>query len=208
MSVVRAILPVELVRLAAWVPCAPVAELLAVQPIARVEWPTMPFESNADRLRRYRLAAVADGRCYTCRCRPVKLGARYCAECITAAHDYRKSIAYEKCTHCGAELNGRKALLCVACMRKSSKRFQQRVAARVTAGICGRCGKNPLKSESQCVGCLDEMRDRILAINRADGRKPRPCPICRELGIGGTGHDSRTHDRWMERRKVWAPEAA
>jgi hypothetical protein len=208
-SVVRAVLPVDIVRSAVWIPVAPVAAALASQPIASIQWPAMPFESNADRLRRYRLAAVAAGNCYTCRCRPVKPGARYCAECIAAAREYRKSIAYEKCAHCGSELNGRKALLCVECMRKNSAHFQRRVADRIASGICGRCGKRPLNpGNGQCVECLDDMRDRILAIGRTEGRQPRTCPVCRELGIDGTGHDRRTHIRWMERRRTWAPEAS
>jgi len=208
-SLVRSILPVDLVRAAAWIPDSPVTRALTERPIVTAAWPTMPFSSNAMRLRQYRADAVARGDCYACRCRPVKPGTRYCSACIQRAADYADSIAYKKCQTCGVALNGRRALLCERCTASNTAHGAKVAAGRKAQGICVRCGKREsFAGAAQCLVCLDNMRDRVLAVTRAQGRKPRPCPVCRELGIDGTGHDSRTHDRWMERGKRWAPEAA
>lgn len=190
----------------AWIPASPVRQMLSTSPIAPLPAKPRILESNAERLRRYRADAVARGLCYVCRARDVKLGTRYCEVCLEKGRKYQESIAYKRCQTCGVDLNGRKALLCVECTAKSSAGYRRMWNRRVADGTCGRCGKRPLhQGHKQCVSCLDEMRDRILVLQRDAGRKPRPCPACRELGIDGTGHDRRTHDRWMERRKQWAP---
>ncbi len=205
-SAVRTSNVMVLVERAAWTPDARVSRLLATSPIAPIIWPTMPFESNADRLRRYRLAAVAKGRCYSCRARPVRPGTRYCEDCFDRVNKHQKAIAYKRCQSCYADVRGRKALLCAACTTRSSATARIWADRKTAKGLCDRCGNRPLLTGHRgCVDCLDDKRERALATMREAGRKARPCPICRELGINGTGHNRRTHDRWMERRKAWAP---
>lgn len=156
-------------------------------------------ESNADMLRRLRLAAVARGDCYQCRCRPVKPGRRYCQECLDRTGAYLASIRYRKCQTCGKPW--RKTLLCPDCTAKNAKRVRAHWDERIASGLCGACGKSPLVAEkTMCLPCLEDTRLRVLAVERHRGRKPRPCPVCRELGIEGYGHDRRTHDRWMMMR--------
>jgi hypothetical protein len=165
-------------------------------------------ETNAETLRRARAEAVARGKCYTCRLRDVRPGTRYCDACIKRTADYKVKIAYKKCTRCGAELHGRDALLCTACMHKGTARNRRASDALVAAGICGRCGMQPVApGHRQCVACLDSMKDQALTRNRLNGARSRDrCSICRELGIEGTSHNRTTHDRWMERRKAWRPK--
>ena len=206
-SLAGALLPLDIVRAAVWIPNTPVSRAIAARPIAPIVWPSIPRESNAEMLRRLRADAVARGLCYQCRHRPAKPGTRYCAECIKRAADYAKSIAYKKCQSCGVDVSARNRLQCSACERKDIERNLRVSMERVQRGMCGRCGRRPVRAGSaQCVSCLDDQRDMALARRRAAGSKPMSCPVCRELGINGTGHTSRTHDRWMERRKSWINE--
>lgn len=180
--------------------------LSRADPIAPLPPKPVILETNAERLRRYRAAAVARGLCYSCRARPAKPGARYCTDCLARTREHQASIAYKRCQSCCVELRGRKALLCVDCTAKDTARFRRVYDARIADGMCGVCGRHPrLENRARCLDCLESLRLRILASNREAGSKPKQCPTCRELGINGTGHNRRTHDRWMERRKAWAP---
>lgn len=163
--------------------------------------------SNAERLRVLRADAVARGLCFTCRCRAVRAGTRYCDVCIQRAADYKASIAYVKCETCGADVRGRGTLACDACTAKDTARATARRADFLARGLCGSCGLKPCYLDrSECSDCLDENKDRQLLRNREAGHRPgSPCSICSSLGLSGTGHNRRSHDRWMERRKQWTP---
>jgi hypothetical protein len=157
-------------------------------------------ETNAEKLRRLRADASLRGKCFTCRLRDVRAGARYCDVCIQRSQDYQDSIAYKKCQRCGVDVSERGTLLCDGCSNKHLEWSVQRRENRLSQGLCGRCGLRPFEPGfKQC-------KDTQLAKNRAAGMAPRDaCSICTALGMSGTGHDSRTHDRWMERQKAWAP---
>lgn len=172
----------------------------AVEPLPSM--PAMPWESNADRLRRLRVAAVERGLCYGCRLRPAKPGVRNCAECLAKVQAYKARVKGTKCINCGDPVSG--TALCWSCTGRHSSYELARREARKMAGECQRCGRNPPHpGATLCLGCLDDLRDRVLTMERARGRQPKPCGTCKALGIDGTGHNRRTHDRWMARREAW-----
>lgn len=164
-------------------------------------------ETNAETLRRLRADAANRGKCFTCRYREVRPGTRYCEECIQRAAAYKESIAYRKCQQCGVDVSKRGTLECAECTSKSSAWHRRRADARVANGQCARCGALPVKpGHRTCVPCLDEGKDSQIMKNRIAGQEPRDaCTTCTALGLSGVGHNRRTHDRWMERRKAWAP---
>lgn len=160
-------------------------------------------KNNAEYLRAARAKAAAEGKCATCRCRPAKPGTRYCEECFRSSAERRNAIRYIKCISCGGQVSGTQ--MCRPCTLAATRRHASKSAASVAAGRCSRCHREPLHpGRSHCVGCLDDLRDRVIAIRRRRGSKPRPCSTCSTLGLSGTGHNRRTHDRWMEHSKEWA----
>jgi hypothetical protein len=164
-------------------------------------------ETNAETLKRLRAVAALRGKCFTCRLRDVRPGARYCDECIKRSDDYQAKIAYKKCQRCGVDVSDRETMLCADCTGKHTDWCRQKRDGRIADGLCGRCGLRPFEPGfAQCVSCLDDCKDIQLARNRIAGMAPRDaCSICTALGLSGMGHNRRTHDRWMERRKAWAP---
>lgn len=171
---------------------------------ARVKQPGM---TNAEYLCALRKRAVELGRCYGCRKRPLKPGARYCFECIQRSARFGKTLAAtRRCTNCCCNLpRGWTTQLCPGCSVLVSERDRAQRAALIEAGLCDQCHAPAAPGHRRCQRCLDDVRDRQLARNRARGMRPRACPACRELGIDGSGHDRRTHGRWLERRKAWSP---
>lgn len=162
--------------------------------------------NNADYLRELRTKAAADGKCYVCRCRTPRPGIRTCDHCLGLGAALKAKIAGKRCQYCFEVLHRcrRGLALCYNCEERDTRYAARRSDVHVAFGICGRCRVRPLATSFHCSRCRDNIRDSKLAAARRDGRKPRPCPVCRALGIDGTGHDRRTHDRWVERAKQWA----
>lgn len=166
--------------------------------------------NNAEYLRHLRARAVADGKCYSCRCRPAKPRARYCAECIDRAKDFEHRLVKERrCTNCCSNLpRGDRRLVCPGCRAEFKAKAEQMRAAWIAAGLCSYCGKqNAAPGRRQCIECAERTRIRILTYARRKGRgvKVGSCSVCTSMGLVGTGHDRRTHDRYMAKAKTWRP---
>ncbi len=159
-------------------------------------------EGNAAYLRRLRQEAVARGDCYDCRCRPVKPGCRYCTDCMTRTKTTKAKWAGRKCLNCGVAVRRRQR--CRSCTAKDTARSKKRADTAAAGGICFRCKKRPLQpGRKQCTGCLDALAARVLARRRAEGAAPTAkCRTCKALGIESTGHDHRSHDRWMAKQRT------
>lgn len=157
--------------------------------------------TKADYLRSLRNKAVEAGLCYQCRCRKPRPGIKNCDHCMDRTHKAHDRLRYIKCQRCFCDLPaGHAVQICDACrpiVAAQETRSRNDVIAR---GICGRCRKRPLTSDTHCQECLDDIRDERIAWGRMVGAKPRPCGIC-----GIPGHNRRTHDRYVERAKEWAP---
>lgn len=162
-------------------------------------------EGNAEYIRRLREEAVARGDCYTCRKRPAKPATRYCILCLKRNKDKKAAWSGRKCQRCGVRV--RRVQLCMQCTIKASAYFKKRSDNAVAAGLCSRCQKRPLQpGYKKCLECLDAGAARTQANDRAAGAAPTAkCRTCKALGIESTGHDHRTHDRWMARRGVKRP---
>jgi hypothetical protein len=187
---------------AAWTPAIAVPRLEPLPPMVRIK------ETQAERLRRYRDAAIARGLCCICRCRPAKPGARYCVYCMGKAAERKRAEFGKRCQNCWSVLRGKRRgkALCARCVERDTDRNRRRGEVDTAAGICLRCRREPIASgHRHCTACLDLIKDAALALSRAAGRKPkwRSCSICTAAGIESMNHDKRTHDRWMERSKTW-----
>lgn len=158
-----------------------------------------PGMTNAEYLRALRAKAVAEGKCYSCRARPARVGARYCDECFQRRADHVKTVAYKKCVVCFADVRGRGTQTCAECSAKQRRRNAERREELLREGSCTRCGAQVNPGNTMCVRCLDDARDRAIARYRAQGMKPsNPCSIC-----GITGHNKRTHYRYVARAVAW-----
>lgn len=166
--------------------------------------------TNAEYLRHLRARAAADGKCYSCRCRPAKLGARYCVECIAKSADFERRLVRERrCTNCCSNLpRGDRRRICPSCRSKFKENAQRMRQAWIAAGMCSYCGKrHAMPGRRQCIDCTERTRIRILTYERSKGRsvKVGSCSICSAMGLVGTGHDRRTHDRYFAKAKAWLP---
>lgn len=65
---------------------------------------------------------------------------------------YKKRKLEKRCLSCGRtrDLEGKN--YCAACLAKQGKTYKN----RISAGVCGRCGDKPLKTETRCSDCLLE----------------------------------------------------
>jgi hypothetical protein len=131
-------------------------------------------ETNAERLRRLRAEAVAKGLCYTCRCRPVRPGTRYCESCYanvkknqTAAYTKRKRDGL--CPTCGGAKD-RGKIRCADCNEAERRLARARNDARYAAGICAYCENPRAFDRRSCDACLaaakartSAWRDRMMA---------------------------------------------
>lgn len=172
--------------------------------------PVVQSTAPAARLKELRAAALAAGRCYVCRCRPIKPGRRSCQECLDRVAEHQKNNRGVLCCKCSQRLRGKRRgkRMCAPCAAKHSIKGTARFVARANAGTCGRCGQAPCVSgRSQCFRCLEDMRDRALYASRVGGSKPKrnSCSICTAMGVPSMNHDRRTHDRYMARAQAWAP---
>lgn len=140
--------------------------------------------SNADRLRTLRQAAVANGLCYTCRCRPKTETSRYCAECIAKGDAYEKARAdryqAEGRCRCGRPpLQGRAQ--CARCQANSERVNGARKQRLIAAKLCVRCGDvKAAPDRLQCSGCCK----RSAQDNRDRQRELIARGICRIAGCG------------------------
>lgn len=124
--------------------------------------------TNAERLRAYRLAAVANGLCYTCRCRQPRPGLRNCDYCIGVAHDGDKRRRREDaqtglCTQCRTLLPlDCRFRRCEACRRDERARRAADRARLYAAGLCTRCGVRPHRKKfKDCLRCARWNLDRV-----------------------------------------------
>ena len=109
-----------------------------------------------------------------------------------------------KCINC-KKANDRTdgSLVCTQCSSESAIRDKERRSEAIAIGLCGDCRKRKASpGRAACDSCLDKHRDYALLASRVAGRTPtRKCSICIKLGLPYTGHDHRTHDRYMKRLK-------
>lgn len=85
--------------------------------------------------------------CRRCKKRAAKEGSRTCVEClsVSSALESKKSNQRRvegKCTFCGAERD-REGTLCVKCATKSRENVRKNMLARLSTGMCNRCGVEP-----------------------------------------------------------------
>lgn len=144
-------------------------------------------ETNAQYLKRLRVAAAEKGLCYVCRCRPAKEGCRNCQECIDKAQEgnlriQRKNRAAGLCS-CGRQrLEG--MATCQRCHDNHLRIKQEMVKFVLSIGLCGTChGLLENEDRTSCAAC------RLAAARRTAIHQGRPvrstvyrCSICRELG--------------------------
>lgn len=133
--------------------------------------------TNGAYLKQLRDTAAANGLCYSCRARPMKLGRRRCQDCLDRVRTYRETNP-----------NG---------IASEAKRMRasvaRRRARRKAAGMCIYCGKAPPTSERVgCTSCLNRNADRSTRVRRLDGAQPRDgkCTAC-----GAPDHTAQRHTR-------------
>lgn len=165
-------------------------------------------KNNAEYLRTLRQEAVANGKCYQCRCRLAKPGTRYCIVCTDKTKATKAAVKGHLCMRCFAQLAGDRVgkTRCQECEDKAFAHESRRRADSLARGVCGKCHRLPRHGDTtMCVSCLDENKNNVLAVARANGRgvKWRPCAICTAAGVESINHDRRTHDRYMEAAKAW-----
>lgn len=155
-------------------------------------------ETEAEALHRLRAAAVAAGKCYTCRKRAPKPGRRNCQVCIGNSRVARLATRGNgKCDRCGIDVSARATRLCESCTRKVTVTSRAAREKAIADGLCGRCHKNPLEpGRTACAVCLADLAARAREQARAAGAIPKPCTVCLRSGFGAYDHSSRTHDRW------------
>ena len=121
--------------------------------------------TNAENLKRLRLAAVAKGLCYMCRCRPTREGVRNCDHCIRKGNEYTaktraKRDRQHRCTECGRERpRGRKR--CLPCHERTMAAQRARREQRKRDGLCTRCDLTAETGKTMCGPCLLEHTDRV-----------------------------------------------
>jgi hypothetical protein len=167
-----------------------------------------PGMSNAEYLRALRQKALTEGKCYTCRCRPARIGARYCDDCIQrSAETTKAAVARRICINCFCNLpRNRTAQVCLSCANAEQERRSAQKESWASAGLCSQCGKQPCMSgHRRCLACNEDGRLRMLAFYRAQGTEPIVrCSICKRLGLSGINHTKKTHARYMAMSAQWS----
>lgn len=132
--------------------------------------------TNAERLKKLRAEAVANGFCYVCRCRRPRPGVKTCDECLKRGKEYQA----------GPGIVGR---------RRRGARAARRVwAKRSLDGLCIRCGKiTAVEYYASCAKCLDEIANMQKA--RRDARRGGPPRVRRCIECGQVGHEATRHRR-------------
>lgn len=163
--------------------------------------------TNAEYIKALRLRAVAEGKCYQCRCRPQKPGARYCVECMERNRTRERANYYKRCINCRCNLQSTwRRLLCPGCSHERNERTREERQKLKASGICSHCGKQPAAPRRlQCLACLEDTRLRALVRNRMNGAKPKrgSCSTCTAQGLPGLNHTKHTHDRYMAAAEKW-----
>jgi hypothetical protein len=137
-------------------------------------------ETNAQKLKRYRDAAVAKGLCYVCRCRPQRPGTRYCEPCIEKAaiariKTYHERIARAECGGCGEPSSDDHAF-CDGCRAQQHDLNTARYAARRAAGLCVKCGETS-GDKCLCDRCA-ESHGELMRERYYDCKARCVCPTC------------------------------
>ena len=91
-------------------------------------------------------------------------------------------------------------------MKETHAELQRRLRAEAKKnGMCSNCRARPRHNElKQCLVCAEKGRLRAQVYYRAAGIEPTAaCSTCKQLGIESTGHNQRSHDRWMAAREGW-----
>lgn len=158
--------------------------------------------TNAEYLKMLRARAKVEGKCSVCRARPARPYKMTCQECVDRAAQVQKRTKGKLCRRCYGSLHGSRhgMSFCNACSVVLGEAAQERRRNAVKAGMCAKCKKRPLSTDTLCSGCADNYRDRAAAKDRLNGSPPKPCGVC---GVGG--HNRTTHERYVERSKAWSP---
>jgi len=163
------------------------------------------MRTNAELLRTLRAEARADGRCSTCRARVARPGRMTCQDCVDRSNACKRANKGRLCLRCCGELQGERQGMsyCTPCSDVLNEKSRARAKHKLAAGVCSYSGcHRPLApGHTACLQCLDDRRDRVMALSRQRGRKPKRCPICGPDSPGG--HDRRTHDRYVARAAAW-----
>ena len=167
-----------------------------------------PGMTNAEYLRALRQRAVEKGKCYQCRMRWQKPGARYCAECIARSRAGEASFVRRRmCIDCCCNLpRGATQQRCPGCREATYEQRRAQVVAWVAAGLCSQCGKRaPMHRRRRCLACNEDGRLRMIAFYRKRGGTPKKgaCSVCTAMGMPGTGHTKATHARYMALAAHW-----
>lgn len=133
--------------------------------------------SNSERLKAYREKAVAAGKCYVCRARPVRPGYRLCQHCTDIVKAQKATWkARRACESCGARANGK--ALCMSCAFRSARHRESINWSEWAIEHCKLCHV-PRESANRtlCNRCLDRARSHH---NKKAGRRCRVCgkPNC------------------------------
>jgi hypothetical protein len=136
--------------------------------------------SNAEVIKRLRVAALERGDCYVCRCRPVREGSKYCDQCI-ADRDARNSLLRAvrrqqgRCSVCGVPVKGG-LWACRKHRERVNKQQAKRFATLRDKGLC-RCGKPARPGMTLCARC--GVQNNVRVRRRYDQLVANgQCPVC------------------------------
>ncbi len=111
-------------------------------------------------------AVIAAGKCPDCG-RPAGEDRQHCDECagrrgVGLAERYGRRVAARTCIRCEAPTGG--GVRCAKCAEAERARQRKARDARVSAGLCSRCGEEPLLTETLGADCVAGMRRRRRAV--------------------------------------------
>lgn len=138
-------------------------------------------ETNAERLRRLRADARANGMCGECRARKAKPGRSTCVVCLERqAVRVEKHPGYGLC-RCGAmPVIGMAS--CQKCLDRGSDRDRRRRRVKQATGECMTCSHDRAPNRSQCMQCLAKSAHKQKAL-RARAIAAGFCGSCRRLPL-------------------------
>lgn len=112
---------------------------------------------NAETLKRLRAEAAAKGRCYVCRCRPQKPGAKTCVECLARVAARKVKCVADGLCPCGKPRGKGLTYYCRRCAARNSKGNLRRADRLIAKGLCRHCGTAPANHGlKHCQRCIDK----------------------------------------------------
>jgi hypothetical protein len=148
--------------------------------------------TNAQYLKQLRVAAVAAGKCYVCRARPVREGRRMCQRCYDAANkrgkESRKAYLAVGLCGCGNDPGPgqSRCLRCVTRKRQAAQKRRAELAATTArakrlraAGMCTMCGCTRERGAPKgfCLTCYAKWK-RSQAKRVAKAKASGLCLVC------------------------------